>query len=77
MDKYPRITVDQYHRMIEAGVFDTEEKERCELIEGWIVPKARQSPGHCYVREILAGWQARWKLEISFLHFIEVGENLR
>lgn len=51
-----RITVEEYHRMIDAHLFDTEEKERCELIEGWIVPKARQSPGHCYVKEMLGTW---------------------
>jgi Uma2 family endonuclease len=51
-----QITVAEFHRMIDDGVFDTEEKERCELIEGWIVPKACQSPGHCYVREMLADW---------------------
>jgi len=48
-----RITVAEYHAMIRAGLFDTEEKERHELIEGWIVAKARQSPMHCYVRQYL------------------------
>lgn len=49
-----RLTVEEYHRMIRAGVFDTEEKERHELIEGWILPKAPQSPMHCYVRQVLS-----------------------
>jgi Uma2 family endonuclease len=51
-----RITVVEYHEMIRAGVFDTEEKERHELIEGWILPKGRQSPMHCYVRQFLTNF---------------------
>jgi Uma2 family endonuclease len=50
------MSVEEYHRMIRAGVFDTEEKERHELIEGWILPKARQSPMHCYVRQFLTNF---------------------
>ncbi|HWE35756.1 MAG TPA: hypothetical protein VG406_04225, partial [Isosphaeraceae bacterium] len=41
---YPvkRFTVEEYHRMIDAGVFADD--ERFELLEGWIIPKRRQSP---------------------------------
>src|SRR5436309_2218555 len=39
-----RFTVDQYHRMIEAGVLD--ENDRVELLEGWIVPKMVHNPPH-------------------------------
>jgi Uma2 family endonuclease len=41
---YPvkRFTVDEYHRMIDAGVFADD--ERFELLEGWIIPKRRQGP---------------------------------
>ena len=37
-------TVEQWHRMIEAGVFD--EDDRLELLEGWIVPKMVHNPRH-------------------------------
>ena len=39
-----RITVDEYHRMVEAGVFD--EDERIELLDGLLVPMSPQSPDH-------------------------------
>ncbi len=41
-----RITVEEYERLADSGVFD--EPERIELIDGYIVTKARQSPEHCY-----------------------------
>jgi Uma2 family endonuclease len=39
-----RFTVDEYHRMIEAGVFV--EDERFELLEGWIIAKMTRNPPH-------------------------------
>jgi Uma2 family endonuclease len=39
-----RFTVDEYHRMSEAGVLG--EDDRVELLEGWVVPKVPQSPLH-------------------------------
>jgi Uma2 family endonuclease len=39
-----RISVEEYHKMIEAGIFD--EDERLELLEGVIVPMSPQSPDH-------------------------------
>jgi Uma2 family endonuclease len=39
-----RSTVDEYHRMIGAGVFA--EDERFELLEGWIVSKMTRNPPH-------------------------------
>ena len=43
----PRLlNVDEYHRMIEAGIFD--EDEHLELLEGVIVARAPQSPAHAY-----------------------------
>jgi len=43
---YPvrRFSVDEYHRMAEAGVLA--EDEPVELLEGWIVPKIIRSPSH-------------------------------
>src|SRR3990172_1112155 len=41
----PRLlSVDEYHRMIAAGILD--EDERLELLEGVIVARAPQSPAH-------------------------------
>jgi Uma2 family endonuclease len=43
---YPvkRFTVDEYHRMIQAGVFVDD--DRFELLEGWIIPKISRDPPH-------------------------------
>ena len=43
----PRLlNVDEYHRMIEAGIFD--EDEHLELLEGVIVAMAPQGPTHAH-----------------------------
>jgi Uma2 family endonuclease len=39
-----RFTVDEYHRMIQAGILT--EDDRVELLEGWIVPKMAHNPPH-------------------------------
>src|SRR5438105_14526377 len=39
-----RFTVDDYHRMIDAGVITPNNK--VELLEGWIVDKMPQNPPH-------------------------------
>jgi hypothetical protein len=39
-----RWTVDEYHQLINAGVFAHDEK--FELLEGWIVPKISRNPPH-------------------------------
>jgi Uma2 family endonuclease len=39
-----RFTVEQYHRLIEAGVFNG--SERVELLEGWVVNKVTRNPPH-------------------------------
>jgi Uma2 family endonuclease len=46
-----RLSVEQYHRMIEAGVLD--EDDPVELLEGWLVKKMPKNPPHGY---------AKWKL---------------
>ena len=39
-----RFTVDEYHRMIETGILN--EEDRHELLNGWIVPKMTRNPPH-------------------------------
>jgi Uma2 family endonuclease len=39
-----RFTVEQYHRMIEEGVFSPD--DRVELLEGWVVEKMPHKPPH-------------------------------
>jgi Uma2 family endonuclease len=39
-----RFTVDEYHALIKAGVL--KERERIELLEGWIVEKMTHNPLH-------------------------------
>ncbi len=47
-----RLHVGEYHRMIEAGIF--EEDERVELLEGVIVTMSPRSPDHALVVERLS-----------------------
>lgn len=54
----PRLlNVDEYHRMIEAGIFD--EDEHLELLEGVIVAMAPQSPAHAYCIQWLTRFLVR------------------
>jgi Uma2 family endonuclease len=54
----PRLlSVDEYHRMIAAGIFD--EDERMELLEGVIVAMAPQSPAHAYCIQWLTRFLVR------------------
>jgi Uma2 family endonuclease len=39
-----RFTVDEYHRMIAAGILT--EVDRVELLDGWITPKMPRNPPH-------------------------------
>jgi hypothetical protein len=39
-----RFTVAQYHRMIEAGILN--ENDRVELLEGWVLQKMAHNPPH-------------------------------
>lgn len=39
-----RFTVNEYHRMIQAGILG--EDDDVELLEGWIVPKMPRNPAH-------------------------------
>ena len=62
-----RFTVDQRHRIVEAGGLD--ETQRVELLEGWIVVKSTYNPPHC-VAICLVGEQVRkglpdnWRVRI-------------
>lgn len=46
-----RISVDQYHRMIETGILT--EADRVELIEGYLVDKMTKNPPHCVALRLL------------------------
>ena len=61
-----RFSVDEYHRMIDAGVFASD--NRFELLEGWIVAKMTKNPPHVVAvlngqqrlaRHLLEGWHVR------------------
>jgi Uma2 family endonuclease len=68
-----RFTVEQFHRIVDSGVFT---KDRVELLEGWIVQKMTQYPPHATaidatleaLRPLLpAGWRLREQKPISTL----------
>lgn len=50
-EHHRRLTVREYHQMIDAGVF--EEGERVELLEGVLVDMTPQSGPHAFVIEVL------------------------
>ncbi len=61
-----RFTVEEYHRLIQAGVFA--EDERFELLEGWLIAKMTRNPPHDVAIGLLAdalraslraGWSVR------------------
>jgi Uma2 family endonuclease len=67
-----RFTVDEYHRMIDAGFFT--EDERFELLEGWIVYKMTRKPPHDATVELVSavlrghlpeGWRVREEKALS------------
>jgi Uma2 family endonuclease len=65
-------TVDEYHRLAEAGIL--RDGERVELLQGWLVPKMTHNPPHAsslsFVlkelgRRLPAGWHPRVQLPIT------------
>lgn len=48
-------SVDEYHRMIDAGVF----AQPVELLEGWILPKMGKNPGHVWCVGVVAAFFER------------------
>ncbi|HZT79189.1 MAG TPA: Uma2 family endonuclease [Gemmataceae bacterium] len=67
-----RLTVDEYHQMIEAGIL--KEDDPFELLEGWLVPKMTRKPPHGAAvsfaeeevgRRLPAGWCRRIQAAIT------------
>jgi Uma2 family endonuclease len=53
-----RFTVDDYHRLIQAGILG--ENDRVELLEGWIVPKMTHNPPHDGTIHIISKRLRKW-----------------
>lgn len=67
-DPMRRFSVDDYHRMAEAGILD--EDDNVELLEGWIVEKMTKNPRHEYtvdsVQEAIAKrLPADWRIKLQ------------
>ncbi|HYO08894.1 MAG TPA: Uma2 family endonuclease [Tepidisphaeraceae bacterium] len=67
-----RFSVDEYHRMIEAGILT--EADRVELLEGWIVAKMVHNPRHdatvdrtqdALRRRLSSAWRVRVRSAIT------------
>ncbi|HZY89283.1 MAG TPA: Uma2 family endonuclease [Gemmataceae bacterium] len=67
-----RFTVDEYHRMIDAGIL--REGDRHELLNGWIVPKMTRNPPHdlalglvedALLQRMPAGWFRRGQSAVT------------
>ena len=46
------LSVEEYHSLIKCGILN--EDDRCELLEGYLVPHVKRSPPHEYSRHVLA-----------------------
>ncbi|HSI35813.1 MAG: Uma2 family endonuclease [Phycisphaerae bacterium] len=71
-DSLRRFTVEEYHRMIDAGVFSDDEP--VELLEGWIVRKMGNNPPHDVATKLVSqllekllppGWHSRVQSAIA------------
>ena len=51
LDYRHRITVEEYHRMVDAGVFGPE--PRLELLEGVLIDKMTKNPPHILATDLL------------------------
>lgn len=49
--KLYRMSVEQYHAMIETGILT--EDDHVELLEGWIVEKMGTNPSHSVINEVI------------------------
>jgi Uma2 family endonuclease len=67
-----RFTVQQYHAMMEAGVLG--DKDRTELLEGWVVPEVTHNPPHDTAVDLIltsiaavlpSQWRARGKSAVT------------
>lgn len=63
-----RFAVDEYHRMIRAGILT--EDEPVELLDGWIVIKTPRNPPHDatihVISKVLSGWlPSNWDVRIQ------------
>ena len=79
LPQYPifRLSVAQYHKMIEAGILT--ENDSVELLEGWLVTKMPQNPEHLFstqvLQDILKGiLPAGWFVNIQGLIVLEDSE---
>jgi Uma2 family endonuclease len=70
-----RFTVDEYHRMIQAGLLT--EDDPVELLEGWLVPKMVRNPAHDTALELAvemirpcvpSGWRLRVQSAVTLSH---------
>ncbi|MGA2068265.1 MAG: Uma2 family endonuclease [Thermoguttaceae bacterium] len=46
-----RLSVDQYHEMIRAGILT--DGDPVELLDGWLVPRMVENPPHCIATETM------------------------
>ncbi len=67
-----RFSVDEYHRMIDAGILT--ENDPVELLEGWITPKMPRNPPHAATitqadkkisKSLPDGWHTRVQMAIT------------
>jgi Uma2 family endonuclease len=60
-----RLSVKQYHQMIDAGIFASD--ERVELIDGWLVPKMSKNPPHSHATRMLRKRLEHLRIENAYV----------
>ena len=66
-----RLTLDEYDRMIEQGVFDGMREKRIELINGEIREMCPPGPTHAYVVNLLNDWTSAYSPRDRVLPWIQ------
>ena len=67
-----RLSVEQYHEMINTGILD--EDDPVELLEGWLIPKMPKNPPHSFTTDLIrdafthmlpSGWHVKEQAPIT------------
>jgi hypothetical protein len=64
-----RFTVDEYHHMIDAGIFS--KNQRVEFLDGWVVDKMPQNPPHRTSVTRLDRWLGRLLSEVDWTMHVQ------
>lgn len=77
-DRLYRLSVKQYHEMIDVGLLATEADERVELLDGLLVRKMGKKPRHriafTHLRDLLMGMLSGWHVQTQDPISLDISE---